>query len=77
MHGYDDYHTYSLHQHLAREERMEWLQHQEDNEFERLDIALAALFTEHGFEDIYEKLIGTDLWINALTEKAKKNLNAI
>lgn len=70
-----DYHSYTLAQHLKNEYQAELAQEREDNEFNRLDAELAQLLAQHGFEDIYEHLVGTDLWVDALTRKAQENVN--
>lgn len=71
-----DYHTYTLAQHLEDEYQAELAQQREDDEFNRLESQLAKLLTENGFEDVYDNITGSDVWVEALTQRVQQNLHA-
>ncbi|MBF0786171.1 hypothetical protein E4T80_11935 [Muribacter muris] len=71
-----DYNTWALHQHLEAEYQAEMQTEREDAEFNRLESQLAKLLTQHGFEDVYDNITGSDVWVAALTQRAQQNLQS-
>lgn len=69
-----DDNTWALHQHLEAEHHAEKQAEREDAEFNRLESQLAKLLTQHGFEDVYDHITGSDVWIAALIQRVQQNL---